>query len=69
MLDAAAKRRTTIGEKNPRAKITDADVIEIRQRWSLNPTTEERRRLEHEFGFSKSGLGAILLGVNWKHLL
>lgn len=53
------------GELNSSARITAADVREIRERFARG---ESQRVLAIEFGLTKSYLGQITRGERWKHL-
>ena len=52
------------GELSSRAKLTEAQVREIRGR-----SDELHTLLGIEFGVSRSSIGLILDGKNWKHIL
>lgn len=68
--DAAAKHRlrpgNTVGEHNPAAKLTTADVVAIRQR-SLPPSVG-RQRLAIEYGVSLATIKAIVSRRLWPHV-
>ncbi len=68
MADMVAKDRHhhLVGEKNARAKLTEAQVLEIRQRYANGET--DRDKLAAEYGIAKSNLGAILIRRTWKHI-
>lgn len=52
------------GVLNGKAKITEAQVSEIRAR----ATSEDQRALAREFGIAQSTLSAIALRKTWKHI-
>jgi hypothetical protein len=56
------RRARMPGEKNPRAKLTEADVRHIR---GSTLSTEE---LTARFGVSKSTIHAARSGTTWRHL-
>lgn len=51
------------GEKNHEAKLTDDQVLEIRNR-----VNEAQVNLAREFGVSKSLIGSIIRREHWKHI-
>jgi len=63
---ADAKRHGTdpAGERNPAAKLTAAQVSEMRRRFALGDTT--KRSLASEFGVTESTAGHVINGKNWK---
>ena len=62
--DMVARGRQARGERRPNAKLTDADVMEIR---SLEGTIS-RRALAERFGVTGFAVGAAARGVTWRHL-
>lgn len=60
MRDAAAKHRTTIGERNPMAKLTSSQVVEIRA--SAGKTCASIAAI---YGVSLSAISAIRRGERW----
>lgn len=66
MRDAANKGRVRWpglrGEKHPRAKLTEAQVIEIRN------STESTKALSYKFGASYVAVSQARAGRSWKHL-
>lgn len=64
--DMAKRGRSTRGEKNPQAKLTSAQVEEIRMlAWTA---TKQQKELAKEYGVSRSAVSLICRGSNWKHL-
>jgi len=64
--EARERNRTSVGmpgEKSARAKLTEAEVIAIRQ------STLSRRTLGSMFGVSKATIDDICSGRSWKHLV
>lgn len=74
--DAIAKGRMAIGEANPRATITEADVRAIRRKYAAAPLSPNGKRkrngvrpaLAREFGVSMAILNDILQGRSWPHV-
>lgn len=54
------------GEKSNAAKVTEADVREIRRRYRFGGVTH--KQLAQEFGISASAVGFIISGRNWGHV-
>jgi len=65
VLDAAAKGRMAVGDKNPNSKLTDAQALEIRTRKEAGESTSA---LMLEFGVSKPTINRIARGYSFKHL-
>jgi hypothetical protein len=65
MADMVAKDRQQKGEKHSRAKLTEADVIEIRRRLAAG---EVQRALAEAFGIGSSTVGRIKTGKAWTHV-
>lgn len=59
--DKVARRRVA-GERNPRAKLTQADVSQIRRRHSRGERTAAMAR---EYGVSKSAMHDVVHGRHW----
>ncbi len=59
------RNQLQIGERNPAAKLTEKQVIEIRSRRKQG---EPLLSLAVEFGISKSYVGNLAAGRKWKHL-
>lgn len=55
------------GEHHHQAKLTDSQVIEIRQKYQ--PKTYSLKRLAQEYNITKSNIRFIVTGRSWKHLL
>jgi hypothetical protein len=53
------------GERNWKAKLTDGQVVEIRQRHAAGET---QTALAREFGVSQPMVGYIVRGENWRHV-
>lgn len=68
MQDMASKGRASVtrGTDNPNAKLTDAKVIAIRERYKAGG--ESLRKLAKEFGVSHELIRLIVTRVNWTHL-
>lgn len=59
-------RRTMQGEKNTRARLSEADVLEIRQRRKTHQ--ESYTQLAATFGLRKGHVADIITGRIWSHL-
>lgn len=55
-----------VGELNPKAKMTDAKVIEARRRYGQGGISQSE--LARQFGISQAMMNHIILGKHWKHL-
>lgn len=66
MLDAKAKARTTQGQRNPAAKLTDEQVRRIRERYA----TEDIRftTLACEYGVDAKHISNLVKRRHWTHL-
>ena len=53
------------GEKNPSSKLTEPEVIKIRDRYRLG---ESATALAREFGVSRVTIYNIINRVKWQHL-
>lgn len=70
-LDAWRKGRlpkppSPIGANNPKAALTDGQVLEIRRKYALGGIFQ--RQLAKEFGVAQPTIAAIVVGRTWKHL-
>jgi len=54
------------GEKHPEAKITNAQAIEIRNKYASHKYSQ--RKLAKMFGISQAVISAIILRKNWQHI-
>ncbi len=64
--DAVQKGRMSVGERNGRAKLTAAQVKEIRKRYPLEKPTYHS--LAAEYGRSDYAIRAIIHRLTWKHI-
>ena len=63
----AIKHRTTLrGEKNPNAKLTMNEVIEIRRRYQAGLANHPQ--LAAQYGITREAISAIVRRVNWSHI-
>ena len=62
--DMARKKRSTWGEKNPMAKLTFDDAIQIREQKQLGASNKE---LATKFKTSISNISAIIRKERWNH--
>lgn len=71
MLDKQRHGTHQIGERHPRAKLTEADVREIRASyvfgWS-HQRREANRRLASKFGLTLRYLWCVATGRSWSHI-
>jgi hypothetical protein len=63
--DMVEKGRQAKGEKHGRAKLTEADVLEIRRRIAAG---ESQSSIAADFGIHHTTVGAIKSGKRWSHL-
>lgn len=63
--DMVTKGRSLKGSKQPNAKLTAADVIEIRRRLA---TGESQSSIAKAFGVARVTISGIKLGKRWSHL-
>jgi len=61
------KRRIARGQNIWSSILTEDQVIEIKRRYVARKTTQQM--LATEFGVSRSTVGYIITGKNWKHIL
>lgn len=75
--DRVERRRTAHGERSPAAKLSEAQVVEIRRRYKLRPPGGPKRgcpkwpgqeQLAKEYGVSYLTIHAIVHGYSWKHV-
>jgi len=62
MRDMALKGRSTLGEKNPKAKLTLNQVCEIRE---LAKSGKNRKEIADSFGVTPMNISSIVSGVSW----
>lgn len=65
MADAKARDRHSRGSRSPRAKLTEAAVIEIRQ---LAAAGVSHGKLAARFGVAPSLIHRVVHGINWAHV-
>ena len=56
---------TAKGEKNAQARLTEADVLDIRW-WAQNGS--KQAQLAEEFGISQQHVSAIVRRAKWRHI-
>lgn len=54
------------GENNPRAKVTESEVSEMRARYAAGDATYSS--LQNEYGIGKTTVGHIIAKRSWKHV-
>ena len=59
-----AEAGSVLGEDNPRAKLTEADVLRIRRRYRFLTM----RELAKEYNVSISTISSIVNKQNWRHI-
>jgi hypothetical protein len=64
--DRDAKRRQARGERTGMAKLTDADVRDVRR---LRTTGLSQQKIAESVGVSQAVISGILLGKLWRHVL
>jgi hypothetical protein len=64
--DAFEKGRTARGAKSGHARLTDAQVLEIRHRYERGGISQQA--LADEYGVTQTNIGLIVRRKNWKHL-
>lgn len=62
---SAAQRGLHAGEKSPKAKVSESDVVEIRR---LARTGLTARQICEQYGLSRGATSDIILRRNWKHV-
>ena len=62
--DMARKKRSTVGERNPRAKLTLAQIQAIRI-WAK--TGMIHKKIAEKFGVKREAIGLIVRGERWKY--
>lgn len=67
MKDAARKGRLRYGERHGMSKLTDRQVLEIRQRYADGLIT--CAQLGEEYGVSRRTINDVVCGKLWRHLL
>jgi len=64
--DMVAEGSSSKGESHGLAKVTEAQVVEIRERYAAGDISQ--RALAAEYGVSKTIVGDIVLGRTWAHV-
>lgn len=64
--DCVSKGRNNRGVRNAHAKLTDAEVIEIRTRYAFGDVF--MRQLGDEYGVSQGAIQRVIAGTTWKHV-
>lgn len=63
--DTIKHGKSTRGARNPQAKVTARDVLDIRARWASG---ESPTSIASEYGISQPGVQDIVRGRTWAHL-
>lgn len=64
LADMATKGRSTAGARNPGAKLTEAQVADIRRRYKPGVVTQ--RELAEEHGVRPGAVSRVISGARWK---
>jgi hypothetical protein len=64
--DSARKARRPRGSRNPAAKLTEGQVIDMRARYAVGGITHEQ--LAAEYGVSRALVSFILTRKVWRHI-
>jgi hypothetical protein len=67
MQDKVLKDRQTKGERVVVSKLTNAQVIEIRQRYATGNISQAQ--LAREYGITSATMGSLIRQETWRHLL
>jgi hypothetical protein len=54
------------GERNGHAKLADAAVVEIRERYAAGGISQQA--LADEFGVHQGTISKVVLGLGWRHV-
>jgi len=65
-LDRETKGRGAKGERQGSAKLTEAQVVNIRRLYAVGESSQ--RALAQQFGISKTEIARIVCGKKWRHL-
>jgi hypothetical protein len=66
--DMVSKGRQTIGERHPNHKLTESQVIEIRQRWADEKPRPKQQQLADEYRVTSPHISYIVSGKKWRHI-
>jgi hypothetical protein len=65
MKDKVSRRRHAFGERNAQSRLTEAQVLAIKEKHANGATM---RGLGREYGVSKTAISQIVKGKHWVHL-
>ncbi len=68
ILDCIAKGRNSRGETHPIAKLTAAQVDEVRRRYRRKSRVDNQYTLAAEFGVSQQQISKIIRGSRWRQI-
>ena len=68
MRDCKVKDRHSRGERQPKSKLTEGQVLEIRRRYAIGGRGNGYRVLAREFGVSESLTKMIVTRQRWTHI-
>lgn len=60
------RRRFTIGERHPQSRLTEKDVLNIRERVANKETTQ--KALAEEYGVTEAHISKIIKRKTWTHI-
>lgn len=60
---------TRSGEKNPRSKLSEADVIKIRERYKAGSSIDGARAIGIDYGVARATISDIIRGKRWKRTI
>lgn len=63
---AKGRNRHPRGSRSPRSRLTEAQVVEMRQRYAAGGVTH--RQLAAEYGVNHGSIARILSGEYWRHV-
>lgn len=67
MADMRHKGRSLTGEKHPKVKLSESQVVELRTRYRQGNITQVR--LAEEYGIGETQVWRIVHNIKWKHLV
>lgn len=68
-VDKRGLRHARMGESHPFSKLTEEDVLYIREQWTNRRTTgKNQNRLAKEKNVSRQAISLIIHRTNWKHI-
>lgn len=62
----AGRSGSPVGEKHPRAKLTESDVVEIRKLYSTGEYSQQD--LAKVYGINRANISTVVRNTSWKHV-